>query len=400
MAGTRPETGPVTPRLPEPLLVLDHFVQELQRCDQAGKQLHLLLQSVAESIQADVVFVQSVLEAGIFEMTGKYPVSADWCRDLLRELLQDRKDGDAHLVDPGHDPCPGKAMPAPVSVALVQISKSKATWAVAVSFTPGHKFQLVDVQLMGLARRLLVSQSRQLRVAEKLKETLLGLIHCLTAAIDAKDPYTCGHSERVARMGVRIAQEMGFPEPFISDLYLGGLLHDIGKIGVRDVVLQKPGPLTEEEMKEVQAHPVIGDRIISNVHQLAHLRPGVRNHHERYDGLGYPDRLAGEQIPLMARILAVADSCDAMLSARPYRPPLPARQVEATMLGGAGSQWDPSIVEHFMRCRKDLYGICQRGIGHSVYMAVDRAVRAENELSLRRNVTVVRGDSPAAAVLG
>jgi HD-GYP domain-containing protein (c-di-GMP phosphodiesterase class II) len=240
-----------------PLQALDHFVQELQRCDQAGRQLRLLLKSIAESIEADVVFVQSAFESNVFEITGAYPLTDQWCRDLLVQMLEKNGADDTQLVAPEpswHLRNMSPSSPVPCSVAMVQISKSRATWAVALSFTPGRAFRPLDLSLMGLARRLLVSHSRQLRAAEQVKETLLGLIHCLTAAIDAKDPYTCGHSERVARMAVRIAHAMRLPENSISDLYLAGLLHDIGKIGVRDVVLQKAGTLTDAEI-EGGPHP-------------------------------------------------------------------------------------------------------------------------------------------------
>ena len=153
---------------------------------------------------------------------------------------------------------------------------------------------------------------------------MFGIVQCLSTAIDAKDPYTCGHSERVARIAVRLGEVMNLSRGEISDLYLAGLLHDVGKIGIRDEVLCKPGPLTAEEEEHIREHPIIGERIISNVTRLAYLRPGVRGHHERFDGGGYPDGLAGEAIPPIARILAVADSCDAMMSARRYRPALAA----------------------------------------------------------------------------
>jgi HD-GYP domain-containing protein (c-di-GMP phosphodiesterase class II) len=139
-------------------------------------------------------------------------------------------------------------------------------------------------------------------------------------------------------------------------------------------VLQKPGKLTEEEFEHIKLHVTIGDRLVSNVKPLQHLRPGVRNHHERWDGKGYPDGLVGESIPLQARILAVADSCDAMMAARPYRPGMPPDRIDAIMLEGAGSQWDPDIIAQFMTCRHELYSICQRGLGDSVFAAVERAL--------------------------
>jgi HD-GYP domain-containing protein (c-di-GMP phosphodiesterase class II) len=180
---------------------------------------------------------------------------------------------------------------------------------------------------------------------------------------------------------------MGLPGPALSDLYLAGLLHDIGKIGIRDEVLQTPGPLTAEEFAHIQEHVQIGDRLITNVKSLQHLRSGVRNHHERWDGKGYPDRLAGEAVPLQARILAVADSCDAMMAARPYRPGMAPERIDEVMRQGAGSQWDPRIIEQFLACREELYPICQRGLGDSVFAAVERALTlgGADDSSQRKN---------------
>jgi HD-GYP domain-containing protein (c-di-GMP phosphodiesterase class II) len=170
----------------------------------------------------------------------------------------------------------------------------------------------------------------------------------------------------------------------ISDLYLAGLLHDVGKIGVRDAVLLKEGPLNAEETAHMREHPVTGDRIVANVTRLDYLRPGVRGHHERYDGKGYPDGFAGDAIPRMARILAVADSCDAMMSNRRYRVALSQSRIEEIFRQGAGTQWDPRIVDCFFACRQDLYEVCQRGLGQSVYMAVERA--AGGDVSTNRAV--------------
>jgi HD-GYP domain-containing protein (c-di-GMP phosphodiesterase class II) len=387
--------SPNTLQFLQPLQVLDTFLQDLQRCEQGSHQLRLLLQALADSLRADAVFLQSISANDMFELAGPMPLSQAWCRRFLEGLLAGTTADESHLVRSHLRGGGDSASPVPVSVALVQLSKSRKTWVVALSCTPGRHFQLLDVKLMVLARRLLVTQSRQVRTAQKLKETLLGLIHCLTATIDAKDPYTCGHSERVARIAVRIGQTMKLPEALLSDVYLAGLLHDIGKIGIRDSVLLKQGKLAEEEWKHMQEHPVIGDRIISTIGQLAHVRPGVRNHHERFDGKGYPDQLAGPEIPLLARLLAVADSCDAMMAARPYRPAMPPHRLETIMTQGAGSQWDPHVVAHFMACRQDLYGICQRGIGESLCLAVDHAVNGELETSWARSISanLFRDDS-------
>ena len=273
------------------------------------------------------------------------------------------------------DPAAKPASPWPCSAALVRISKSRGNWLTALSFHPRRLFTSVDLKLMLLARRQLLNHRQQAQVYEKLKESLFGLVRCLTAAIDAKDPYTWGHSERVRAWRFALARQMDMAPAVQSDLYLAGLLHDVGKIGVRDDVLRKPGPLTPEEVAHVQEHPVIGDRLVCHIKPLQHLRWGVRNHHERWDGRGYPDGLAGDDIPLQARILAVADSCDAMMHTRPYRASLPTDRVEEILRDGAGSQWDPHVVAAFQVCRQDLYSICQRGLGDSVFVAVERALK-------------------------
>jgi HD-GYP domain-containing protein (c-di-GMP phosphodiesterase class II) len=264
--------------------------------------------------------------------------------------------------------------PWPCSAVLARVSRSRGSWLGALQFRPRRLFQEADLKVLMLARRMLLSHRQHGHVYERLRESLLGLVRCLTAAIDAKDPYTWGHSERVARIASRLGERMGLPPAVVSDLYLAGLLHDVGTIGVRDDVLQKTTKLNDEEAEHLERHVLIGDRLVCGVRPLAHLRPGVRNHHERWDGKGYPDGLAGEKIPLQARILAVADSCDAMMAARPYRTGLPPERIDEILVEGAGAQWDPDVIAQFMTCRGELYEICQRGLGDSVFAAVERAL--------------------------
>ena len=208
-----------------------------------------------------------------------------------------------------------------------------------------------------------------------IKDVLVGLTRSLTAAIDAKDEYTYGHSERVARAAVELARELGLREPEQNDIYLAGLLHDIGKIGIRDEVLTKRGLLTELEFKHIQQHPVIGHRILAGLQAIAHLLPGVLYHHERYDGSGYPEGLSGDSIPLLARILSVADSFDAINTTRPYRSALSPERVDQILREGAGAQWDPLVIDAYFRCRDRLVAIRQRGLGESLRDALDGAIR-------------------------
>lgn len=184
---------------------------------------------------------------------------------------------------------------------------------------------------------------------EDLHQLLIGMLRALTSSIDAKDPYTCGHSERVAAISSRIAESMGLDQHVIGRVYLSGLLHDIGKIGVPEAVLTKPGRLTKAEFEIMKKHPEIGAKIISGIKQVEDLIPGVLCHHERMDGRGYPQGLAGHEIPLFGRIIGLADCFDAMTSNRTYRRALPLEVTLTEIRRFAGTQFDPAIVEAFFR---------------------------------------------------
>lgn len=185
--------------------------------------------------------------------------------------------------------------------------------------------------------------------ASRIEQLFLAAIQSLADALEVKDPYTHGHSVRVSRYSSVIARELGMPPEFVREVQLGGNVHDIGKIGVREAVLNKPGPLSEEEYRHVMTHPVVGWRILSPLlrdHPIA--LAVVRHHHERWDGRGLPDGLAGEAIPLEARIAAVADTFDAMTSARPYRPGVPVPATLEELRRCRGTQFDPRVVDAFL----------------------------------------------------
>jgi HD-GYP domain-containing protein (c-di-GMP phosphodiesterase class II) len=184
---------------------------------------------------------------------------------------------------------------------------------------------------------------------------MMGLLHSLTSAVDAKDPYTCGHSERVAVLSRLLARETGLDEAAVDRIYMAGLLHDVGKIGVPEMVLQKPGRLTPEEFEQMKKHPGIGARILHDVKQISDIIPGVLHHHERYDGRGYPDGLAGQRIPLMGRIICLADCFDAMTSTRTYRKALPLEVALADIRRCSGTQFDPGLTEAFLKIPTDTF---------------------------------------------
>jgi putative two-component system response regulator len=203
------------------------------------------------------------------------------------------------------------------------------------------------------------------RTAELLKALLvvkkdhLDSVKVLAEAIDAKDPYTRGHSDRVRRMSLRIALPMGFAEDRLENLEYGALLHDIGKIGIKDEVLQKPGVLSPEEYQYIQEHPLIGVKILEGMDFFKDKIPMIRNHHEHFDGSGYPDGLIGEAIPLEARIIGVPDAFDAMTSLRPHREAMPLKEALKEMEKGRGKQFDPQVLKIFLREKIYKSGRCR-----------------------------------------
>jgi putative nucleotidyltransferase with HDIG domain len=184
----------------------------------------------------------------------------------------------------------------------------------------------------------------------EMREMFTQTIGALAGAVDKRDPYTSKHSHRVKQIAVDIGREMSVTEPELEALEWGGLLHDVGKIGVPDSVLLKQERLTREERMIMNAHPVLGAEIIAPVTKLAPELPIIRHHHEWYNGSGYPDRLLGDEIPKLARILHVADAFEAMTAQRPYRmTPLTAEQALGELRKFAGIQFDPVVVDAFVR---------------------------------------------------
>jgi len=182
----------------------------------------------------------------------------------------------------------------------------------------------------------------------KLEQAYMESIETLRYTVEAKDSYTRGHSDRVSQYSVLIGQKLGLSENDINSLRIGGLFHDIGKIGVPDSILLKDSRLTDDEYSEIKNHPAIGAHILSNATIFADIIPIVKHHHERYDGRGYPGKLEGEDIPYLARIAAVADAFDAMTSKRTYRNSLPIDVVKNELEKNKGTQFDPKIVDVFI----------------------------------------------------
>ncbi len=240
---------------------------------------------------------------------------------------------------------------------VVPILRGTRQFGMIIALEPARDriFNNIDLTRLSSVTNSVAMFLENFRLYAGMRELFLGSLRALTSSIDAKDPYTCGHSERVAIYGKKIIQALNLAQPEADRVYLCGLLHDIGKIGMPEALLGKPGKPTPEEFEVIKRHPTMGANIIVGIREMEDLVPGVLHHHERFDGKGYPKGLAGEQIPFRARVLGVADALDAMTSSRPYRNALPIDTAIQEVLKGSGTQFDPAAVAALMKL--DIVGM-------------------------------------------
>jgi putative nucleotidyltransferase with HDIG domain len=230
-------------------------------------------------------------------------------------------------------------------------------------------------------QRLLESKEYHDRLEEKIREKtselveknlrlrliMLNTVQSLVHTLEAKDKCTEGHSKRVAILATLLAKRLGFSDQNVEKLRLAGILHDIGKIGIREACLNKPGRLSDDEYCEVKAHPLISERILKPIDELQDILPEIIHHHERYDGNGYPCGLKREEIPLEARILAMADCFDAMTSDRPYRAALTTDEAMEEVRRNTGKQFDPQVVSVFFEMSEEIISLRDQGDGNGLY---------------------------------
>ena len=207
-----------------------------------------------------------------------------------------------------------------------------------------HTIDLVRLQ-EDIHGEVAIMTNEIIKQHERMERVTIQIVQALAGAVDAKDTYTSGHSLRVAEYSKKIAKRAGLSEQMQDDIYMIGLLHDVGKIGIADTIINKTSRLTDEEFAIIKTHPVQGDKILKNISEFPKLAIGARWHHERYDGRGYPDGIAGEEIPMEARIISVADAYDAMTSKRSYRDNLPQDVVRGEVEKGIGAQFDPAYAK-------------------------------------------------------
>jgi HD-GYP domain-containing protein (c-di-GMP phosphodiesterase class II) len=380
----------------EGLLSLDHLMRRMRVHKDPSRHQQRVLETAHGLLGAQAVVCVPPDPQLPVVMHGEPLLAAIDCVHLAGLLAKTPGyDGSGPLFcNRAETQCWALSFPQVTSLLAMPICEQDAPgWVIAVnkiprdeSATPASSRGVIPFRksdaalLMPLVALLRLHHTANVRFQD-LKELMVGLARSLTAAIDAKDSYTFGHSERVARIAVELGRALEMDGDALSDLYLAGLLHDVGKIGIPDALLQKPGPLTDAEYDMVKQHVRIGYSILAGLRPIRHLLLGVLHHHERYDGKGYPDGLAGETIPLLARVLAVADAYDAMSANRPYRMAMSAEEVERRLRQGAGTQWDAQVIDAFERCRQKVHAIRQRGVGESLRQALDGAMRNSNEPS-------------------
>jgi len=246
----------------------------------------------------------------------------------------------------------GGALPSEIhSYMLVPMKIRNKSFGVlsAVIYESSVRFSEKDLYYLCFMTNKAASAIESLALYENIYNNLLATLYAFVKAIEARDPYTKQHSSRVTRLAIALAREMNCSAEQVDILNVAGLLHDIGKIGIRDEILLKPGRLTSEEYRIIQQHPIIGAEIMDHMGLWHREKQIVRSHHEHFDGNGYPDGLKGDQIPFLARILAVADVYDAIASDRAYRPRMAEDKILKIMYEGASNQFDPEIIEVFRR---------------------------------------------------
>jgi len=296
---------------------------------------------------------------GRLVVAGELPCEADVFDRIVVEQFADKTCGDwTRLLDPSAGGVSGLVGS---EVVVDQVTHDgEVVGVLLVGNKRGScpmESDVVSGELMFLeaASNLLGVFHENLARFDEQKQLFMGTLKALTASIDAKDEYTRGHSERVAYLGAMLAEAMGMDTKMVERVHTTGLVHDVGKIGVPEAVLRKTGRLNQEEYEQIKRHPVIGHNILKGIPTIDPILPGVLHHHERWDGRGYPHGLKGEDIPQVGRILALADTFDAMSSTRSYRPAMPRETVLEEIKNCAGTQFDPELAPLFVKLNFNEY---------------------------------------------
>jgi len=288
--------------------------------------------------------------AGRLFLSGQPPCSDEQFDLVSRQVVDELQSNDPpQVLSPGDHQLPRITGADALVLPVTHAGKLIAGILTGNKCGDDQELSSSEIQLLEAACGLLGVFHENVAKLSEQREFFFGTLSALTASIDAKDRYTLGHSERVALLAKKAAIELRLPREQVETYHIAGLVHDVGKIGVPEAVLTKAGKLTEEEFAQMKRHPEIGYGILKDIPSMGPALPGVLHHHERWDGNGYPRKLAGDKIPLIGRVLALADTFDAMSSNRSYRPALPRDKVLAEIRRCAGSQFDASLVPTFLQ---------------------------------------------------
>ena len=337
----------------EELMFLYSITESLTPDREYRKSLSIILDRGLQKLSADSGFLFIPEMGGVagddsLEVCGEPPWEGE--EDTLPGSLMEL-----------FEPCSGPTLVFPGDMGIKKDDSSGAILVCPIqirSLSKGYlAFYWKNIERLGESEMkfviALASQASSLLhgayLYKELADLLFSTLEALSSSIDAKDPYTRGHSQRVAEYALMMADVMGYDPKFLTMLKISGLLHDFGKIGVPEKILGKEDQLNSEELETVRDHPAIGARILGKFRSFSNIVPGIRHHHEWYDGSGYPDGLGGEVIPLVGRIISIADAFDAMTTRRPYRPIMNLEEAKAELNRYAGTQFDPTLVGAFVK---------------------------------------------------
>jgi len=356
----------------EEICLLHSLTQNLRLRSDDESLCRLVLGCVLDCVPAHAAAIQLLPVAKEGQITykarthsllfgaGECPINnAEFSR--LIEALELVPSGGPRVANRRFTAADGWPFPDVRQLVIVPMSEGDRVfgWLAIFNHTDDREFGTVEASLLNSIGSMLGIHSSNRDLYRMQSEFLASVVRAFTSAIDAKDPYTCGHSDRVARVAVRLAKELDCDAELLHTLYMAGLLHDVGKIGIDDAVLRKPDKLTKAEFEHIKEHPELGYRILADIAQLNAVLPAVLHHHEQWDGRGYPMKLIADQIPLIARIVAVADAFDAMSSDRPYRKGMSIEKVNEIFQKGAAQQWDPEVIGAYFSAYDDIVEIAR-----------------------------------------
>lgn len=329
----------------------------LKEVQEIRKSMHLIIENITDTIEGDYGFItlpgrDLFAESGSLEGWNEGNDKQEYLKKLGGELLGIFSDKKIIISDNvGRHQKLGSYFPPSLGLISIPISiNDRRQGALGICFLPGHysrNFNTGNIRLLHSMAEVISILLKNIELYQNLKTFLVAVVKCLVTAIEAKDIYTRGHSERVNHISMLIANSMDMTLQNRENVNWASMLHDVGKIGIPEAILTKPGKLTDKEFAEIKKHPDRGYLILKPIEGFQTALDGVRHHHERYDGRGYPAGLKGKKIPLHARIIAIADTYDAITSDRAYRKGLSHEEAVAEIERVAGTQLDPGMVKIF-----------------------------------------------------